>query len=413
MQNRYFHSYLAANVLLTLASSMLSVAVGWHIYQATGDPFDLALVGLMQILPIAGLFIVAGWVVDNVSRNRVLVVCTGLQAAAYFGLAVTIGGDSFNKAAVFSLLFLTGVSRVFLGPAMQSALPRLVASDRLQAAVAVSSTAWTTAGTAGPFLAGLFIAWFDTGVYWVLGGFAGLAGAFFLALPALTVVRSVGRGVTQLMEGIRFVVRNPYVLPSITLDLFIVLVGSVVALLPVYAIDILEVGPESLGLLRAMPALGAVIAGVAISRFDTLRKSGVRLFVALLVFALSVLVFALSGLFWLSLLALFVYGASDMVSVNIRMTLIQLATPDKLRGRVNSVNSLFIATSNDLGDFRAGAVATILGPVATVLAGGVMALCVALGGYLLFPKLRALDRLADAEYRESPDEPAAVPGIRP
>ena len=403
MQSKHFVYYLIANVLITLASSMLSVAVGWHIYLATGDPFDLALVGLMQILPIAGLFIVAGWVVDNFPRNRILVACTALQSIAYVGLAFSIGTQDFNRTAVFSLLFIIGVSRAFLQPAMQSVLPRLVDQAALPRAVAISSTAWTTAGTAGPFLAGLLIAWFDTDVYSALGMLAVLATVFLLFLPSLTVIRSAGRGGIQLVEGIRFVMTNPYVLPSISLDLFIVLVGSVVALLPVFAIDILDVGPESLGVLRAMPALGAVMAGVLIARFASMRKSGMQLFSSLLVFAVSILVFAVSDVFWISLVALLVYGASDMVSVNIRTTLIQLATPDKLRGRVSAVNSLFIATSNDLGDFRAGAVATIAGPTATVLAGGVMSLAVAVGGYALFPKLRRLDRLADAESEDALD----------
>jgi predicted MFS family arabinose efflux permease len=186
------------------------------------------------------------------------------------------------------------------------------------------------------------------------------------------------------------------VLPSITFDMLIVLLGSVVALLPVYAIDVLDVGPEALGLMRSMPALGAVVAGVVLTHMPTMRNTGKSLFVSLGVFAFSIVVFSLSGSLWLSVCALFVYGAADMVSVNVRMTIIQLATPDGLRGRVNSVNSLFIATSNDLGDFRAGTVAAFLGPVATVLIGGVMALFVALGGYIVFPKLRDLDRMTDA-----------------
>jgi MFS family permease len=402
MLNAKFICYLIAYVLVTLASSMLSVAVGWHIYQATGNPFDLALVGLMQMLPIAGLFIFAGWVVDNFRRDRILVACTVLQGVAYIGLAFSLGGDSINKLAAFSLLFLNGVARVFFGPAMQSTLPRIVEREELTRAVAISSTAWTTAGTGGPFLAGLLIAWIDTGVYWALGLVVFVAACFFLALPRMTVTRSMGRGVAQLLDGIRYVVTNPFVLPGISLDLFIVLLGSVVALLPVYAIDILNVGPEALGLLRAMPALGAVIAGVLIARVPTLRHSGKQLFVALALFALSILVFAVSEIFWLSLVALLVYGASDMVSVNIRTTLIQLATPDELRGRVSAVNSLFISASNDLGDFRAGTAATIMGPVTTVLVGGVMALGVTAGGYLLFPKLRQLDRISEAQYDAIP-----------
>jgi MFS family permease len=404
MLNVNFIYYVIAEVVITLASSMLSVAVGWHIYQATGNPFDLALVGLMQILPIIGLFIPAGWVVDNFSRKRILVVCTLLQGAVYLGLAFTLEGESIDRAATFGLLLLNGVARVFFSPAMQSILPKIVKSDYLPRAVAISSTAWTASGTAGPFFAGLLIAWIDSDVYQALGLLAVVASGFFMALPAIPVVKSASRGVKQLLDGIHYVMTNPFVLPSISLDLFIVLLGSVVALLPVYAVDILDVGPEALGLLRAMPALGAVIAGVLMARIATLRHSGRQLFVSLLVFAISILVFAASQHFWLSLLALLVYGASDMVSVNIRTTLIQLATPDDLRGRVSSVNFLFIHTSNDLGDFRAGAAATFWGPVTTVLVGGITALGVCLGGYLLFPKLRSLDRMTDAQCEERRDD---------
>jgi MFS family permease len=172
--------------------------------------------------------------------------------------------------------------------------------------------------------------------------------------------------------------------------------------LPVYAVDILQVGPEALGLMRAMPALGAALAGVTLARLPTMRNSGKLLFIALAIFGLSIIVFALSGNLWLSLAMLLVYGASDMVSVNVRMTIIQLATPDALRGRVNSVNTLFIATSNDLGDFRAGSIAAFIGPIATVLLGGFMAVGVAVGGYFLYPKLRGLDLITDAR--------AEVPG---
>lgn len=403
MLSRTFIYYSLSTVLVTLASSMLSVAVGWHIYRATGNPFDLALVGLMQILPIAGLFIVSGWVADNFPRNRVLVACTLLQGVVYAGLAVCLSGETISKPAVFSLLFVNGVARAFFGPAMQSTLPKIVERDDLTRAVAVSTTMRTTAGTAGPFVAGILIAWIDAGAYWCLGLVAALATASFLMLPSTIVMRSTGRGVAQLLDGVRYVITNPFVLPGISLDLVIVLLGSVVALLPVYAIDILDVGPEALGMLRAMPALGSVIAGVVIARMPTMRHSGRRLFLALLVFALSILVFAVSQSLWLSLSALLIYGASDMVSMNIRSTLIQLATPDELRGRVSAVNSLFIATSNDLGDFRAGAVATVVGPVATVLFGGLMAIMVTGGGYLLFPRLRHLDRITEVQSGGSAD----------
>ncbi len=394
--NKSFSLYLAAQVFITLASSMLSVAVGWHIYIATGNPFDLALVGLMQIFPIAGLFIVSGWVVDNLRRKYILMACAALQGCVLVGLAFSFGEEDISRLAVFGLLFLNGVARAFQMPASQSLLPGLVVAEYLSRAVAISSTVRTAAGTAGPFLAGLLVAWIDTDIYQLLAALTFAASVLYLFLPALAVRRPSGRGLSQLLDGIRYVWRNPLVLPSISLDLLIVLAGSVVALLPVFAADVLKVGPEALGLMRAMPAAGAVAAGLVFTRLGTVRPAGTLLFVSLVLFTASIFVFALSGTLWLSLIALFVYGAADMVSVNIRLTIIQLATPDELRGRVNSVNALFIATSNDLGDFRAGAVATVLSPVATVLLGGLMAAGIVAGGYLRAPALRTLDRLTDA-----------------
>jgi len=375
---------------------MLSVAVGWHIYATTGNPFDLALVGLMQILPIAGLFIFSGWVVDNLQRKHVLIVCAMVEGLVLLGLAVSLGTGELNRVIVFGLLFINGMSRAFYMPAIESILPGIVSRQDLSRAVAITSTSWTAGSAAGPFVAGFLIAWLDTDIYLLLASLCFVAGALMLLLPKITVRRPTGRGLEQLLDGIRYVYRNPLVLPSISLDMFIVLVGSVVALLPVYAIDVLDVGPEALGLMRAMPALGAVVAGVMLTRLPVMRRTGTQLNASLAIFAFSILIFAFSGSLWLSLFALFVYGASDMVSVNIRSTIIQLATPDELRGRVNSVNSLFIATSNDLGDFRAGTVAAFIGPVATVLVGGVMAAGVVVGAYLLFPTLRRLDRITDA-----------------
>lgn len=395
--NPIFALYLASRAPLTLASSMLSVAVGWHIYAASGNPFDLALVGLMQILPVLGLFVVTGWAADNLQRKFILVVCALLQGLVLAGLAVSFGGDEFNRVAVFGLLFLNGVANAFYNPAIQAILPSIVAKSDLSRAVNISNTTWTAGSAAGPVVAGLLIAWVDTSIYQILAGLSFGAGVLLMFLPGVTVRRPAGRGVEQLVEGILFVYKNPLVLPAISLDLVLVLLSSVMALLPIYAIDVLNVGPEGLGFMRAMPAAGAVVAGVIFSSTPSMRHSGTILYVSLAIFAASVIVFALSSVFWLSLAALFVYGASDMVSVNVRMTIIQLATPDSLRGRVNSVNSLFIAASNDLGEFRAGTVATLISPVATVLTGGLMAIGVVASAYFLFPTLRRLDKITDAE----------------
>lgn len=393
--NNAFTAYLAARISISLAGAMLSVTIGWHLYQHSGNPFDLALVGLMQILPMLGLFIFTGWVIDHFSRKTVLVLCAVVDTLVFTGLAFSMQHGHFNKVMIFSLLFLHGCSQAFYSPAMQAVLPNIVSREQLSRAVAVTSAAWTTATTAGPFIAGLIIAWIDYGSYWILVALTALAAGFFSRLPALAAGQPVGRDLQHLLSGIRFVWSSPYVLPGISLDLFILLFGGVMALLPVYAIDVLNVGPEVLGMLRAMPALGGVMMSLLLTRLAPLRRAGTLLFISFLVFAVSVFVFALSKTLWLSLLALWVYGASDMISVNIRSTLIQLATPDALRGRVSAVNMLFIYTSNELGDFRAGSVAALFGPVATVAAGAVMALGVTIGGYWRFTELRQLDRVTD------------------
>ncbi len=389
--------YLTARATSSLASTMLSVAIGWHLYQLTGDPFDLALVGLVQVVPILALFIITGWVVDNFPRKFILLACSLAETCILFGLAIVMTGDNIDKNTIFTLLFAHGCTRAFYSPSQQAILPNLVSRDALSKAVAISSTVWNIASTSGPFAAGLLIAWIDLNTYWILGLLTLVSTLLFSQLPRLAHVKSAGRGLDQILGGIRFIKQSPFVLGSISLDLFAVLLGSVMALLPVYASDILNVGPEALGILRGMPALGAAMVGIAMTKLPALRHSGIALFACLALFGVSIIVFAFSTSLWLSLAALWVYGGTDMVSVNIRSTLIQLATPDNLRGRVGAVNSIFIATSNELGDFRAGAVASILSPVATVTLGGLMACAVALGGYWLFPKIRHLDRLTDVE----------------
>ncbi|WP_345423584.1 MFS transporter [Halioxenophilus aromaticivorans] len=404
-KNRVFVSFVGARVCSALASAVLSVTIGWHLYQATGNPFDLALVGLMQILPVIMLFIVTGWVVDNFPRNKVLLLCNGLQLVAFLGLALVLQNGQVERLPIFALIFLSGCARAFIGPAMQSVLPNIVAKSQLSKAVAITSTCSTSAMTAGPFLAGLILVLLDFYAYWLLVVFTILALLLLTQLPDIRVEQQTQRSIKQLTEGIGFVFSHPIVLPSITLDLFIILFGSVVALLPVFAVDVLGVGPEALGLLRAMPALGAVVAGAVMSRWTQNHRAGARLFWSLLVFSFSVLVFALSNSLWLSLVALFVYGASDMVSVNIRSTLVHLATPDALRGRVNAVNSLFIATSNDLGDFRAGAVAAAFGATSAALVGAGVAFVVTGVGYISCHKLRALRDIESAAH--IPAEPKA------
>ena len=396
-----FFAFLTARAAVSLVTAMLSIAIGWHLYQNSGDPFDLALVGLMQIMPIFLFFFVTGWATDSLPRKALLIICTIADAVILIGITMAMLADDLNLTIIFALLFAHGGVKAFYTPAQQAIIPNIVPPAMLSRAIALNSTIGKIFATAGPLLAGILITLIDVYTYFVAAGLMGISTIAYLFLPKLTRLAPVGRSLDMVLGGVAYVRSNSIVLGAIALDLFIVLMGSVVTLLPVYAADILNVGPESLGVLRGMPALGGVVVGLGLAALPPMRRSGLCLFAALLVFAASILVFAVSTIFWVSLVALFVYGAADMISVNIRMTLIQLATPDHLRGRVSAVNAIFISSSNEMGDVRAGSAAALLGPVTTVFIGGLAALCVAIGGWYVFPKLRHLDRLADLS---PPDE---------
>jgi MFS family permease len=393
-KNRSFVLYLLLRVFLSLSVTSLAVAVGWHIYEATGNAMDLAFIGLTQIVPIWALFLVSGWIVDNVPRRRVLQATIVVQMLTYCALAWILRNGVEDVGWIYLLLLINSCARAFVGPSIQSILPGLVSKAELSQAVSVASTVWTTATTVGPFVAGYLLHWFDVKVYWII---ASLMLVAFIAVTLLNepaMVKKAQREWRDVVQGIIFVWHNPLVFPSMAIDLFAVMMGSVMVLLPIYAMDILQVGPEGLGYMRAMPALGSVVAGLVISRFGHGSHSGRALFAALAVFILSIVIFGLSELYWLSLAALFVYGASDMVSVILRTSIVHLGTPDELRGRVNAVNSLFIASSNELGDLRGGAAAAWLGVVPAVLLG---AACTAGVGLIAWWRSKDLRQLKSTE----------------
>ena len=392
----HFLAFLGGSALINLVTTALSVAVGWHIYEHSGNPMDLAIVGLMQIIPTFLFFFASGWIVDSFSRKHLLILCAIAEALVMAGMAFVMLAGDLNLAFVFALLFCHGSIRAIYFPATQAIVPNLVPEAQLPRAIALGSTVSNVAMTGGPVMAGVLISLLDRHVYGVLFALLVAAVITYLLLPRLARMQMAPHDWSTIIGGITYVRTNSIVLGAIGIDLFIVMVGSVVTLLPVYAQDILEISPDALGFLRAMPAFGAVVAGVVLSSLPPLRHCGQRLFLALAVFSGAIVLFALSTNFWLSMAALFVYGAADMISVNIRMTLVQTATPDHLRGRVSAVNSIFIASSNEMGDVRAGGAAAFFGPVATACAGGVMALGVVCIGFLAFPRLRRLDRLADA-----------------
>ena len=398
-----FLAFLGGSALINLVTTALSVAVGWHIYAHSGDPMDLAIVGLMQIIPTFLFFFASGWIVDSFSRKTLLIVCAIAEAVVMAGMTMVMLAETLDLVFVFGLLFCHGSIRAIYFPATQAIVPNLVSETQLPRAIALGSTVSNVAMTGGPVMAGVLISLLDRQVYGVLFGLLVTAVITYLLLPRLARMQMAPRDWSTIVGGITYVRTNPIVLGAIGIDLFIVMVGSVVTLLPVYALDILEISPDALGMLRAMPALGAVVAGVMLSSLPPMRRCGQRLFLALMVFSGSIILFALSTNFWISLFALFVYGAADMISVNIRMTLVQTATPDHFRGRVSAVNSIFSASANEMGDVRAGGAAAFFGPVATACAGGIMAFGVVFAGYMAFPRLRNLDRLADA----APDESAS------
>jgi MFS family permease len=392
----HFFFFLGANAINYLVIAMLAVALGWHIYQNTGNPFHLALVGLMQVSPVFVFFFATGWIVDTFARKKILTCCAIADGIILLALTMTMLAESLNLTLLFGLLFAHGSVMALYFPASQAIIPNIVPQAQIHRAIAFSSTVNNIAQTGGPLIAGLLIAAINFHIYAVMTCLMVISALCYQLLPNLSRTKPTPRSWEHIVGGLKFVRSNSIVFGAIALDLFIVLLGSVVTLLPIYAADILMIGPEQLGLLRGMPAFGAVFVGVLLASLPEMRGCGWKLFLALFVFGVSIVMFGLSTNFWISMAALFVYGAADMVSVNIRLSLIQIATPNHLRGRVSAVKGIFISSSNEMGDVRAGSAAALFGPLTAVVIGGVMAIGVALGGAMVFAKLRELNNVNDA-----------------
>jgi MFS family permease len=378
---------------------MLMVAVGWQMYELTGSAWDLGLVGLFQFLPALLLTLVAGHVADRLHRARIVLVCLLVQGlVALVLMAATEGlfavGPWASRELLLGLSVALGAARAFQMPAQQALMPQLVPPDLLSRAMAFSAGGMQTAVIGGPALGGLIFVAGATAVY------ASSAGLFFIGCVLMSRVRYVhlpppDEPVTMrsLLAGLVFVWQRKALLGAVSLDLVAVLLGGATALLPLFAKDILMVGPWGLGLLRAAPAVGALAASMWLTTHPLQRRVGHVLLVAVAVFGCAMALFALSTHFWLSMVALAISGAADTVSVVIRMTLMQLETPDEMRGRVGAVNSIFIGASNELGEFESGAAAAWLGPVMATLVGGLGTILVAVMWLRLFPKLAQRDKL--------------------
>lgn len=375
------------------ASQMLLVAIGWQMYDLTGSAWDLGLVGLLQFLPALALVLVAGHVVDRHHRARIVALCVAAQGLVALLLALAPFGGLSQRTLLLALSVVLGAVRAFQMPAQQALVPLLVPAALLPRAMAFASAGLQGAIIAGPALGGFVYVAGAPLVYGLCAALFALATGLCLRIRHARPVHAEVASLRTLLAGVRYVLHNKVVLGAISLDLFAVLLGGAVALLPIFAKDILHVGPWGLGLLRGAPALGALLMSVALTRCPIARHAGPKLFAAVAVFGLATLVFGLSTSFVLSLAALAVTGAADMVSVVVRQTMIQLETPDAMRGRVSAVASVFIGASNQLGEFESGAAAAWLGPVGSVLLGGAGTLLVAALWWRWFPALARRDAL--------------------
>jgi MFS family permease len=381
----------------TLGIQMLSVAIGWQIYDLTNDPFAIGLVGLAQFVPSVLLVLFAGQLADQMDR-RIIMAITHFLAAFSAGLLML--GTAFHfitPVMIYMIAALLGIVRIFGAPAMQALLPNCVPPEVFSKAVALNSTAFQMATIMGPALAG---AAFFLGASWVyLFATLLLAGASFFNLQMRTQTTIVKRPLTleNLFAGIAFIKQRPILLGAITLDLFAVLFASVIALLPVYAKDILNVGPQGLGILRCAPAIGAAMMSLLLAKTGLRGHAGRNLFLSIAVFAGVTIIFGISENVYLSFAMLLLLGCADMVSVYVRTHLMQMNTPDEMRGRVGAVNMLFITTSNELGDFESGAMAAWLGTVPAVVVGGFLSIAVA--GFIAWrvPSLRKRKTLEEVK----------------
>jgi MFS family permease len=398
--NRDYDIFLGARFVSSMATQMQSVAVGWQIFSVTHRSLDLGLVGLAQFFPAFGLSLVTGHVADRFDRRRIVLLCYLLYGLASLGLVALSHRPELGTVPIYAVLFFLGTIRAFANPAQQALLPNLLAPEYFGSAVAWSSTAFTFATIIGPGAGGLLIKPFGVqGVYWVCVVAYLLATCLFFFVRARPVAAGAasakkrGISVETLSAGVRYVWENKMVLGAISLDLFAVLLGGAVALMPAFAQDILFVGPNGMGALRSAPSVGAAVVAIVLAYSPLKKRAGLLMFSCVFLFGVATIVFGLSHSFLLSLAALVVVGGTDMVSVVIRQTLIQINTPEEVRGRVSAVNSVFIGASNELGEFESGLTAQWLGLVPAVVLGGIGTCLVVVGWAFMFPALRKAEGL--------------------
>ena len=395
LKNRDFLLYLIGRFIASLGQQMLTVAVGWELYERTGSALALGLVGLTQMGPMVLFTLPAGHVADNYNRKRVFLLMTAVIACASGGLAV-ISAFQANVVWIYCCLFAAGTARTFLWPASSAFLPHLVPRNQFAKAVTWNSGSFHLSSVAGPAAGGALIALTHhaTTVYLVNTTAALVClGLISLVRRDHIVAQKEKMTRTNLAAGFKFVFASKIILATITLDLFAVLLGGATALLPVYAKDILHSGPSGLGILQAALPAGSLLCALILAHRRALQKAGRALLWAVALFGAATIGFGLSRWFWLSFGMLFACGAMDNISVVVRHTLVQLLTPDDKRGRVSAVNSLFIGTSNELGGFESGMMAYLVNPVFSVVSGGVGTILVVIAVALIWPEMRKYGRL--------------------
>ncbi|MFN8844730.1 MAG: MFS transporter [Chryseotalea sp.] len=398
---RDFRLFVATRFFTTLAINLQAVVVGWQVYAITHDPLSLGLIGLAEALPSIAVSLYAGHVADVVARKRIIVICIFTLLLCSLALWLMSWNDAswlvqHGVLPVYATIFISGIARGFLTPANFAFMPQLVNKDVFRNAITWNSSFWQTALIAGPALGGLIYGFYDVQTAYAADVLL-TATAFSLilfipgrTLPPTTVEQGI---VEKIKAGLKFVFNNKIILSAISLDLFAVLFGGAVALLPVFANDILKTGPEALGVLRSAPSVGALLVAFALAHYPIEKNMGKTLLWCVAGFGLCMIGFALSTWFWVSLLFLFLSGVFDGVSVVIRSTLLQTLTPENMKGRVSAVNNIFIGSSNEIGMFESGVAARLLGVVKSVVFGGCMTLLTVVVTAWKSPSLRKLQKL--------------------
>jgi len=408
-----FNVFLLLRFMLVFDWSMQFIVIEWQVYSLTKDPLSLGIIGLMEIVPALSMALFAGHIVDQREKRNLFLWCIGLFSLISLGLfflsdaSVSVAWSQQSILySIYAFVFFGGLLRAFFGPTIFSLIALIVPKKVYPNAATWSSSTWQMASILGPAFAGFTINWI--GVHWSLCiVFVLVICSFLLALliskkPVLNP--KIGEPVIQsLKEGVRFVFKTKAILGALSLDMIAVLFGGAVALLPIFAQDILKVGSEGFGILRAAPAVGAFLTMLTTAYIPIARKAGLKLLFAVFGFGVSIIVFGLSSVFWISVVALFFSGVTDGVSMVIRQTILQIKTPDHMRGRVSSVNSMFVGSSNELGAFESGLTAKLMGTVTAVVFGGTMTLITVLTTGIVSPSFRNLDLEGELEAHENED----------